>query len=177
MVAQPESTGNSPSRRAGSLFQALLGLSLAIAGGFFVWLMARSFERAREMRSWPEIPCEILVSEVEQRRHDPQSPEEYRHVVNFGYEWKGEPRTSDHLTLRGAAWTSNRELAEERAADYPVGKPATCRVDPAHPEIAVLKMDSLAPGYSIWFPGLFLAAGIGITCNAFRKQPRGTSLG
>lgn len=154
---------------AGHLFRITLGLSLVLIGGCFVWLMARSFLRAEAMRSWPEVPCEILVSEIEQRKHDSQSPMEFRHVVTYGYTWKGKPLTSDRVSLRGSPWTSKRPLAEQRAAEYPAGTSSNCRVDPDRPEFAVLKPDSLAPGYSIWFPGLFLVAGIGITVGAFRK--------
>ena len=41
-----------------------------------------------------------------------------------------------------------------------------CFVDPQNPQLAILKPDSLAPGYSIWFPALFMIAGLGITFNA-----------
>jgi hypothetical protein len=41
-----------------------------------------------------------------------------------------------------------------------------CFVNPKNPQLAVLKPDSLAPGYSIWFPGLFMIAGLGIGMNA-----------
>lgn len=158
------------SQFASRLFLGAIGLSLAVIGGVFVWLMARSFLRAEAMRSWPEVPCEILVSEIEERKHDSQSPMEFRHVVSYGYVWQGEPMTGDRISLRGSPWTSKRQLAEERAAEFPVGKSTHCRVDPARPELAVLKTDSLAPGYSIWFPGLFLVAGIGITVSALRNK-------
>jgi hypothetical protein len=144
----------------------MLGLTLAFIGGVFVLLMGRSFLRAREMRTWPEVPCVILSSEVTERRHDEQSSPEFRHDVSFGYEWQGAARTDDHLTLRGSPWSSKRVLAEQRVAEYPVGKTTTCRVDPTNPDFAVLKPDSLAPGYSIWFPALFVVGGLGITFRA-----------
>jgi hypothetical protein len=50
-----------------------------------------------------------------------------------------------------------------------------CLVHPQNPALAVLKPDSLAPGYSIWFPGLFMIAGLGITINAL-TGPRGPKL-
>lgn len=155
-----------PNSRAGRWYLAVLGLVIALLGGLFVWLMARSFLRAREMRAWPEVACVILSSEVEERRHDENSPAEFRQDLSFGYEWQGAAHTGDHLSLRGSPWSSKRELAEERMAEYPVGKKTTCRVDPANPEFAVLKTDSLAPGYSIWFPALFLVGGLGISFRA-----------
>jgi hypothetical protein len=47
-----------------------------------------------------------------------------------------------------------------------MGMNTECFVDPQNPQLAILKPDSLAPGYSIWFPGLFMIAGLGITFNA-----------
>lgn len=128
--------------------------------------MGRSYLRAREMRTWPEIPCVILSSEVEERRHDDNSPLEFRQNLSFGYEWQGQARTGDRLTLRGSPWSSKRELADARVAEFPMGKVTTCRVDPAAPDFAVLKTDSLAPGYSIWFPALFVVGGLGIAVRA-----------
>ena len=151
---------------AGRWYLAILGLVLAFIGGVFILLMGRSFLRAFEMRGWPEVPCVILSSEVGERRHDENSPQEYRHDLSFGYTWKGEARTGDHLTLRGSPWSSNRGLAEARAAEYPVGMASTCHVNPVAADLAVLKMDSLAPGYSIWFPALFVIGGLGITLRA-----------
>lgn len=159
------------SDRAGRLYLLAVGLALALIGGLFVWLMARSFLRARDMRTWPEVACVILSSEIEERVHDPQSSPEFRNSVIFGYEWKGVAHTGDHVTLRGSPWSSRRELAEKRAAEYPAGKSMTCRISPENPDFAVLKPDSLAPGYSIWFPALFVIGGLGIAIRAM--IPRG----
>lgn len=156
--------------RAGRWYLAILGIVLALIGGLFVWLLARSYMRAREMQSWPEIPCVILTSEVEERKHDESSPPEFRQNISFGYEWQGEPCTGDHVSLRGSSWSSKRELAEERVAAYPPGSSTTCRVNPAAPDFAVLRPDSLAPGYTIWFPGLFVVGGLMITYRAARKR-------
>ena len=160
----------SPSDRrasfAGRWYLLVLGLAIALIGALFVGLMARSFLRAREMRHWPELPCVILSSEIDQRVHDSQSPAEYRHRITFGYEWQGQAKTSDRLTLRGSPWSSKRNLVTRRAAEYPPRSMSTCRVNPADPDFAVLKPDSLAPGYSIWFPALFVIGGLGISIRA-----------
>ena len=122
------------------------------------------------MRSWPEVSCVILTSEIQERRHDPQSPREFRLDVSFGYEWQDQPFTGDRLTLRGSPWSSKREVVEKKLADYPAGMSTTCRVDPTNPEFAVLKPDSLAPGYTIWFPGLFIVGGLGIAIRALAMR-------
>jgi hypothetical protein len=159
---------------AGRWYLIFLGLALALIGGLFVYLMGRSFLRAREMRTWPEVPCVIIVSEIQEKQHDENSPREFRQNLSFGYEWQGKPHTSDRLTLRGNPWSSKRELAEERVAAYPLGEQTTCRVNPEDPDFAVLKTDSLAPGYSIWFPALFVVGGLGISIRAALKQSRVT---
>ena len=164
--AGPVKKSPTPPDAGGRLFLISLGLGIAALGCLFVWLMGRSFLRAYEMRNWPEVACVILSSEVEAKRHDPNSPTEYRQDLSFGYEWKGERRTGDHLTLRGSPWSSKREEIEKRAAQYQAGQATTCRVDPSSPDFAVLKPDSLAPGYSIWFPALFVIGGLGISIRA-----------
>ncbi len=110
----------------------------------------------------------VIQSEIGERRHDDFSPIEYRQNLTFGYEWKGQAYTGTHLTLRDNPWSSKRELVEQRLEELPLGAETTCRVNPASPEIAVLKPDSLAPGYSIWFPCLFVIGGLGISIRAMR---------
>lgn len=154
---------------SGRWFLVLTGLSLVLIGSVFVWLLGRSFLRAQEMRSWPEVECVIIASGLEERRNDENSPIEYRLNVVFGYEWAGEARTGDRLTLRGSPWSSKRALSDQRAAELPVGMTTTCRVNPADPEVAVLKPDSLAPGYSIWFPLLFVIGGLLMAYRALRN--------
>ena len=172
----PQTASNSSRSLAGRWYLAVLGLALAVIGGLFVGLMGRSFLRAREMRSWPQVECVIISSEIQERRHDDNSPREFRQEVSFGYQWQGAYRTGDLLTLRGSPWTSKPDLIQARSAEYPVGKSTTCRVNPRDPDFAVLKADSLAPGYSIWFPALFVVGGLGITLRALlggpRKRPR-----
>ncbi len=159
-------TAISKSNAAGRWHLITLGLILALLGGVFVGLMARSFLRAREMRTWPEVACVVLTSEVEERKIDENSAAEFRQDLSFGYEWRGVAYTGDHLTLRGSPWSSSRATVDERVAMYPVGKQTTCRVDPRQPNFALLKPDSLAPGYSIWFPALFVVGGLGIAFRA-----------
>ena len=53
---------------------------------------------------------------------------------------------------------------------YPVGKETVCYVDPEDKSIAVLRKDTKAALYSIWFPCLFVIGGLGMIATAiFRK--------
>ena len=165
-ATDPVKRSPAPQTLGGRLFLVGLGLGVAALGVLFVWLMGRSFLRAYEMRKWPEVPCVILASELKEKRHDPNSPTEFQQDLSFGYEWKGERHTGEHLTLRENPWSSKREEMENRAAQYKAGAATTCRVNPANPDFAVLIPDSLAPGYSIWFPALFVIGGLGISIRA-----------
>ena len=156
---------------AGRWFLVGIGISTASLGALFVWLMARSYLRAKEMHAWPEVPCTILSSTLAERQHDPQSPIEYRLDLLYGYQWEGVNRSGSRISLRGNPWTSKRQLAGKRAAEYPPGLQTTCRVNPADPDFAVLEPDSLAPGYSIWFPALFVIGGLGMAIRALRARP------
>lgn len=122
------------------------------------------------MRSWPQVKCVILVSEIEERRHDEFSPAEFRQNLSYGYEWAEQSLIGTKVTLRENPWSSKRELAEQRVEEFPKGQIMLCRINPTKPEIAVLKADSLAPGYSIWFPGLFVVGGLGIVVRTIRRD-------
>lgn len=156
--------------RAGRWYLAMIGIMLALAGGVFCWLMWRSFERAHEMRAWPEVPCVVLSSEAGERQIDPNSAPEFRFDVKYGYEWSGKEYTGSHYTWRGSPWTSRKADIEVQVKEYPPGERLTCRVNPADPSFAVLKVDSQAPGYSIWFPALFLVGGLVITVRAITRR-------
>lgn len=161
-VAMPRAT------IASRLYLTVIGLALALAGGVFFSLMWRSYQRARQVGAWPQVPCLILSSEVEERQFDPTSPLETRFTVLFGYEWEGVPLESELLSIRGSGWSSKPEKAELFVVRYPEGSQQMCHVNPHDPEVAVLQVESKAPGYSLWFPGLFVVGGLGVMVGAWR---------
>lgn len=165
----PAATENAPVSR---IFPIFIGLSLILVGGFFVWLLGRSFLHALEMRGWPQTECVMLISEIEERKFDRFSRQEYRWNMEFGYEFRGKRLTSNHHTVRENPWSADREKAAALVGKFPAGSRQTCRVNPDRPEIAILKPDSLAPGYSIWFPALFVIGGAGIVYRTFRPARR-----
>ncbi len=164
-----------PARTTGArVFLSLIGLMLAFVGGIFSWLMWRSFDRAREIDQWPVVPCAILESEVESRRDDPEWPEEmpqeYRFRVLYQYDFGEETYESGRLSLRGASWSGRPDKAEALVGRFPRGSVAECRVNPDAPSEAVLEGESRAPGYSLWFPLLFLVGGLGVAVGAWRRS-------
>ena len=155
---------------ASRVYLSLIGLALALAGGVFFALMWRSFQRARAVDHWPVVPCVILKSETEERQVDPNSGVERRFAVLFGYEWEGRPYESELVKLRGSGWSSKPDIVEAYIGKYPEGSEQECHVNPQKPEQAVLEKESKAPGYSIWFPGIFVVGGIGMVVGAWRPR-------
>lgn len=170
---KPDQGSAPPAAVGGRWFLVSLGISVALIGTVFVWLMWRSFDRAKEMRAWPQVECVILDSRIESRRHDPQSPTEYRHVLAFGYEFNGRLHSSDRITARGSSWSSKRGPVAASASRHPTGQRTRCHVNPDDPSFAVLRPDSFGPAYSLWFPCLFVIGGLGIALRALRPQRNG----
>jgi hypothetical protein len=145
-----------------------IGLAIVLAGAFFTWLMWRSFARAEKIASWPKVSCVILKSEADQRQIGPTEPVEYRFAVLYGYNWQGKSYEGDRWKLRGSPWLSRTEQAELLEKKYPVGMETNCLVDPENPAASLLEPESKAPGYSIWFPLLFVVGGGGMILGAWR---------
>lgn len=160
-------------RNLGHIYLIALGLILCAVGGCFTWLMWRSFERASAQGDWQVVSCRILESRVGERKLSESIPAEYAHHVLFGYEAAGEARTSELMSIRGVSWSSNSAKAGRLAEKFPAGTVTECFVDPDDPDRAVLKKDSKGPGYSLWFPVLFVVAGLGIMVGAVRGMVRG----
>ena len=157
--------------RLGSLLWGLaLGAAVAAAGGVFCYLLTVAYQRAMETRGWTETPCEIFASSVREFRPTPHSPMNYEAAVQYSYFFDGK-QFEGRRVRRGDGAGGNRAKAEKVVAAFPVG-PATCWVDPADPEGAVLDHTSKAALYSIWFPGLFVVGGIGIMVAAVRNGLR-----
>jgi hypothetical protein len=157
-------------KRVGSWYLTAVGLALCVVSGLFLWLMGRSFLRAREMSHWPQLPCLILKSEVSERKIGDTVAPDYRFSVLYRYDYEGFDFESDRWGLRGSMPRSERESVEELVARYPVGSRQTCWVNPKNPSLAVLQPDSRAAGYSLWFPGLFFLGGVGMIWGAWKKS-------
>lgn len=152
--------------KSSTVFLVLFGLVIALIGGFFTAWMWDSFQRASAMHDWPQVEAVILSSEIDERRHDEFSAKEYQVKLLYGYEWLGEAKTAERLTARGNPWSKELARPEKELEKFPAGTKTMAYVNPADPDFAVLKPDSKAAGYSIWFPLLFVAGGLGITVRA-----------
>ena len=152
--------------KGGTIYLIFLGLCVAATGALFTALMWNSFERAIDQRHWPKVEAVILSSEVAELQHDEFSPKEYQLKILYGYEWKGRAMTSEHLTVRPNKVSKQRAAITQEMENFPQGKRTSALVNPADPFIAILKPDSKAAGYSLWFPILFVIGGLGIVVKA-----------
>lgn len=157
------------------VYLTLIGLMLALIGGVFCALMWRSFQRARHVDQWPVVSCVILRSEMDERQVDPNGPVERRFSVLYGYEWDGEKYNSELWKLRGSGWSSKEDVIQSLIERYPEASTQQCHVNPDKPEEAVLEVESKAPGYSLWFPALFVVGGLGIVIGAWRPDHQAIS--
>lgn len=158
--------------KGSTVFLVMLGLVIAGVGGLFVWLMGMSYMRAVEQRDWPQVEGVVLSSEIEEYKHDEFSPMEYRMNILYGYEWQGERKTGERYGFRGNPKYNKRNKIAGMVETFPSGKKITVYVNPADKNFTILKTDSKAAGYSIWFPMLFVIGGLGIALRAIRAELR-----
>jgi len=160
--------GGSEGGQAGRLFLCLMGGMLMLAGGVFEWLMVRSYQHATESRAWPQVEAVVLRSDRDERQIL-GSPREYRLDVLYGYDFGGEAISSNRFSPRGAKWTRDESVVSALKETYPVGSTHVAWVNPEAPERAILKHDTKAAGYTLWFPALFIVGGAGMVWGVLRQ--------
>lgn len=154
---------------AGRRWLAGMGVFLALAGLLFTWVLWRAFTLAETTRAWVETPCLIVSSRVQSERPSPNSNLAHRAEIRYAYEFAGKTWTGTRIKRVDSA-TGHEERVRAVVAEYPAGRRTVCHVNPARPEEAVLRHGTRAALYSIWFPLLFVAGGIGMTWNALRRS-------
>lgn len=150
----------------------MMGFFLIAAGLFFAWRMWLSYEKAQITRSWVQVPCRIVSSGVVTARPTPNSPPVYRAEVRYEYEFERRKHASARIRPVESAATPHLENAVQKQQSYPPGSQQMCFVNPAAPDEAVLEHATRAALYSIWFPLLFVAGGVGMVRGALRQRPR-----
>lgn len=152
-----------------------MGVFLVIAGSFFAWRMWLSYEKAQITRGWMQVPCRIVSSRVVSERPTPNSNPAHRVEVHYEYEINGAKHSGTRIRQVEAAPTPHLDNAREKQINYPPGSTRACFVNPASPDEAVLEHASRAALYSIWFPLLFVAGGIGMLRGALRRRQETTN--
>jgi hypothetical protein len=156
---------NSSSAKAGRLWLAALGMSLALAGMLFTWVLWTAWQRAEETRRWTPTPCLIVSSRLEKERPTPHSNHAFKAQVKYSYTFDGKAKTGTRIKRVDIA-SQHEDVARKKIEPYPVGTETTCFVNPAQPDFAVLKHDTRAALYSMWFPLLFVFGGLRMTWGA-----------
>ncbi len=59
---------------------------------------------------------------------------------------------------------------KKKIEQYAVGTETVCWLDPDLPEMVVLKKDSKAALYTIWFPFLFIVGAVGMIYSALFRR-------
>ncbi len=154
---------------AGRRWLAAMGLFLALAGVLFTWVLWRAYSRAEETRRWQETSCLILSSRVVSERPTPTSNIAHRAEVRYRYQFGGRERMGDRVRRVDSA-SPHEERARSIIAAFPAGMQTVCSVNPERPDEAILQHASRAALYSIWFPLLFVAGGLGMAWNALRRR-------
>lgn len=148
-----------------------MGLFLALAGLLFTWVLWTAWQRAEETRRWVATPCRIISAQVVSERPTPHSNPAFKAEVRYTFTYEGETRTGSHIKRVDSA-SQHEENARKKLESYPIGQDTTCYVNPAQPEQTVLKHDTRAALYSIWFPLLFVFGGLGMAWNAVKGKRR-----
>ncbi|MGV3661850.1 MAG: DUF3592 domain-containing protein [Prosthecobacter sp.] len=164
------SHNQNPPSSSGRWWLGSMGLFLIIAGLFFAWRMWLSYEKAQITRGWTQVPCRIVSSRVASERPTPSSAPAHRVDLRYEYEFKGVRHSGTHIRQVDAAPSQHLEDVRQKQLNYPPGAERPCFVNPASPAEAVLEHSSRAALYSIWFPLLFVAGGVGMLRGALGRR-------
>ena len=147
-----------------------MGAFLIAVAWVLVQYLWHSHERAALMDAWTEVPCVITKLEVDDTLLNQRGMTKYLMVIAYDYEFDGKKFTGSRIKRLPTESSDPRKLKKHIEA-YAEGTETVCYVNPEAPSEAVLKKDSKAALYSIWFPFLFIIGGIGMILSAlFRKN-------
>jgi hypothetical protein len=153
----------------GRIWKIAMGALLMVVGSVFVSYLWGAYQRAALMDSWVETPCVILASSMDDSGRNQKGMPKYTLLVSYEYEFEGRKFEGDQFK-RLPSEASDPRKVKAKLDDLEVGSQMICYVDPKSPDRAVLKRDTKAALYSIWFPCLFVIGGAGMILSAlFRK--------
>jgi hypothetical protein len=154
---------------AGSRWLFSVGVAILLAGCTFTGVLWVAWQRAEETRSWQELPCQILSSQIQQLQKTPHSPTVFSVEVKYTYMVDGKTYTSQRIR-RVDGPTGDAGKAQNLRQQFSPGQQTVCYVKPGEPEFAILRQGSRGALYAIWFPLLFVVGGGGMAWHARRKK-------
>jgi hypothetical protein len=134
---------------------SMVGIAL-IFGVIMGGMIFEELSARQQARTWIETPCMVLESRVVWVKN------EFRPLIRYSWDVNGrnhEGQTSSASTFHGSILD-----VEKLVAQFPVGKPSTCWVNPNSPAQAVLERDPPLRGWIWW---LAFAAMIGACLRRF----------
>ena len=136
------------------------GLVFMAAGAAILWFLTiRPMLRTVEAQTWPEVPCTIVESHVEESSDSDGTT--YKVAVTFNYVYEGRELTSSRYDFTDF-YSSGYEGKAQVVARYPAGSRTVAYVNPSDPSMAVLVRNfSLRYllglfGLLFFLPGLFV---------------------
>lgn len=153
---------------------AVLGACLAGTGLFFCVVLWSGYVTAKRFHDWVECPALVIASSIESRAVPGAVNEQrYRASVRYRYTYESREWVSDRVRWKDK-WSRDRTKAERMVARYGLGTSPRCYVNPRAPSEAILERETLAAGYTLWFPGLFVLGGAGMLWAAWRGGRSGS---
>jgi Protein of unknown function (DUF3592) len=145
----------------------VMGVVLALVGSVFTGVLWRAWQRAEETRRWIETPCLVVSSQLVSERRSPQSNIKHTIQVRYRYEVAGRSYLG-HRIRRVDGPKGDLAEAQGLRQEFSPGQKLSCWVQPEEPAMAILRHDTRAPLYSIWFPLLFVIGGLRMAWAAWR---------
>ncbi len=144
------------------------GLLFAAVGFVaFYFISLRPLLRAQASSDWPEVPCEIISSEVERKSDSDGST--YRVSVRYRYTWSGRDYESDRYDFSSGSTNIGVDKMRAAVAGLPSGHRAICYVNPADPASAVISRKSPSTVWIGAFTLIFPAVGLGLIYSSIRS--------
>lgn len=130
----------------------------AAMGGLFLFFFARGATQVAAARSWEEVPCEVVSSEV--REHSGDDSSTYSIEVTYRYRYDGRDFESSRYQFLGGS--SSGRAGKQRVVDrLPPGGPCVCWVDPKNPSEAVIERGLTSTYWFALIPLVFVLVGAG----------------
>ncbi len=157
--------------KAGRLYLIGMGALLAVLGMVFTVALWKGYWKASETRRWLAIPCEIVAAWIGEGQFSEPGDRRYRLELRYRYDFGGQTYVGRRVTRRDGE-TRSRGRLERMLSVYRPGTKAQCYVNPADPAAAVLRHETRAPGYTLWFPLLFVVGGAAMAGAAALRSGR-----
>src|SRR5436190_14801103 len=144
------------------------GLFLAAGIALLIPLLLLPLYRSYMARSWREVPCTILSSQV-QSKGAIQGGTTFQIAITYSYVVNGREYTGNRYDFFSRATAGYRSKAEV-VRQYAPGTQRHCLVNPDDPAQAVLTRHLGPPVWIGLLPLLFVAAGALVIIHAVRQR-------